>query len=147
MRYCTKCGCGCGDDVAYCPKCGSLFSEQQPNNQQPSYQQPNFQQAYQQPPYMAAKTNGMAIASLVLSIVNLCGIGCIVGIVLGFVARSQIKNSYGAQKGDGLALAGIIIGFVLIGIFIITIPIIVADVSLFNTFNHTANELNSYPVG
>jgi hypothetical protein len=33
------------------------------------------------------------------------------GIVFGFVARSQIKNSNGTQGGQGLALAGIIIGF------------------------------------
>ena len=33
------------------------------------------------------------------------------GIVLGFVARAQIKRSHGAQRGDGLALAGIIVGF------------------------------------
>ena len=34
----------------------------------------------------------------------------IVALVLGFVARSQIKKSNGAQKGSGLALAGIILG-------------------------------------
>jgi hypothetical protein len=33
------------------------------------------------------------------------------GIVLGFVARSQIRNSNGSQRGDGLAIAGIIVGF------------------------------------
>lgn len=60
---------------------------------------------------MTPGTNSLAIASLVLSILGLCcGIGSIVGIVLGFVARSQIRTS--GQAGDGMALAGIIIGFV-----------------------------------
>lgn len=60
---------------------------------------------------MSPGTNSLAIASLVLSILGLCcGIGSIVGIVLGFVARSQIRTS--GQAGDGMALAGIIIGFV-----------------------------------
>ena len=60
---------------------------------------------------MSPGTNNLAVASLVLSIIGLCcGIGSIVGIVLGFVARSQIKTS--GQSGDGMALAGIIIGFV-----------------------------------
>jgi hypothetical protein len=54
----------------------------------------------------------LAIASLVCSILGICGIGAILGIVFGFVARGQIRRSNGMEKGDGLALAGIIIGFV-----------------------------------
>ena len=66
-------------------------------------------------------TNGLAVASLVLGIVGWwpCGIGSIVAIVLGFVARSQIRSSQGRQGGDGLALAGIILGFVGIGLVIL----------------------------
>lgn len=60
---------------------------------------------------MSPGTNSLAIASLVLSILGVCcGVGSIVGIVLGFVARNQIRTS--GQSGDGMALAGIIIGFV-----------------------------------
>ncbi len=60
---------------------------------------------------MSPGTNGLAIASLVCSVVGLCcGVGSIIGIVLGFIARSQIRTS--GQAGDGLALAGIIVGFV-----------------------------------
>ena len=64
-------------------------------------------------PYGATprKTNGLAIASLVCSIAGLLLIPLVLGIVFGFIARSQIKNSNGTQGGDGLALAGIIIGF------------------------------------
>jgi hypothetical protein len=57
------------------------------------------------------KTNGLAIASLVCSILGFLVIPLVLGIVFGFVARSQIKNSNGTQGGQGLALAGIIIGF------------------------------------
>jgi len=64
-------------------------------------------------------TNGLAIASLVLAIVTLCGVGSILGIVFGFVARRQIQASGGTQKGDGLALAGIIIGFATLAIMIV----------------------------
>lgn len=62
--------------------------------------------------------NGLAVASLVLSIVGVCcGIGSILGIILGFVALNQIKKT--GQPGEGLAKAGIIIGVItlLIGIF------------------------------
>lgn len=62
--------------------------------------------------------NGLAIASLVLSIVGICcGIGSIIGIVLGFVALNQIKKT--GQSGEGLAKAGIIIGFITLAIGII----------------------------
>lgn len=68
----------------------------------------------------ASKTNGMAITSLVLGILSipadLCyGSGILFGIaaiIVGFVARKQIKESQGTQSGDGLALAGIITGAV-----------------------------------
>ena len=55
----------------------------------------------------APKTNGMAIASLVTSIVC-CGVP--IGLILGIVAKNQIKASRGTQGGDGLATAGIILG-------------------------------------
>jgi hypothetical protein len=38
------------------------------------------------------------------------------GVIFGFVARGQIKRSGGAEQGGGLALAGIIVGFVCIAI-------------------------------
>lgn len=56
------------------------------------------------------KTNGLAIASLVVSIL-LWGIGSILGIIFGFVALNTIKKSSGAEKGRGLAIAGISVGF------------------------------------
>ena len=52
------------------------------------------------------KTNGLAIASLVLSLV---GFGFIAAI-LGHVALGQIKRQN--EAGRGLALAGVIIGWV-----------------------------------
>jgi len=44
-----------------------------------------------------------------------------IGIVLGFVSRSRIKKSNGKLKGNGLAGAGIITGFVFIALMIIAI--------------------------
>lgn len=58
------------------------------------------------------KTNGMAIASLVCSLVWLGGVGSILAVIFGFIARSQIKKSEGTVQGNGLAIAGIIIGAV-----------------------------------
>jgi hypothetical protein len=58
------------------------------------------------------QTNGLSVASLVLGIVWVLGIGSILAVIFGFVARKQIKESGGRQTGEGLALAGIILGFV-----------------------------------
>ena len=68
-------------------------------------------------------TNGLAIASLVLSILTLFGIGSILGIIFGFVSRGQIRRSNGAQKGAGLALAGIIVSFVTLSLVLLAVAI------------------------
>ncbi len=59
----------------------------------------------------APKTNGLAVASLICSCAGLFFLPVFPGIILGFVAHSQIKRSNGMQRGDGLAIAGIIVGF------------------------------------
>jgi hypothetical protein len=73
------------------------------------------------------KTNGLAIASLICSCLGLFFLPIIPGIVLGFVARSQIRRSLGTQRGDGLALAGIIIGFGWVVLFTIGVAIDAAN--------------------
>lgn len=61
----------------------------------------------------AAGTNSMAIASLVCSLLGwLCGVGPILGIIIGIVALGKIKET--GEGGRGLAIAGIAIGAVLI---------------------------------
>jgi Domain of unknown function (DUF4190) len=79
---------------------------------------------YTQP---TAGTNGLAIASLACSIGGfvICGLGFIVGIVLGYIAKNQIDQSGGAQEGRGMAVAGIIIGWVGIGLFLLGIAIVI----------------------
>jgi hypothetical protein len=44
---------------------------------------------------------------------------------MGVIARHQIRDSGGAQVGDGLAMAGIIIGAVLLVLAVIIILLIV----------------------
>ncbi len=63
-----------------------------------------------QPTYAAApagaKTNTLAIISLVMSII---GLG-IIGIITGHISLGQIKKTH--ESGHGLALAGLIIGYI-----------------------------------
>jgi len=102
---------------------------------------PTYPMPYGTPPHVAPKTNGLSIASLVCAIAGIVpfffGLPCILGIVFGFVSRSQIKRSHGAQGGEGLALAGIIVGFCLIGLFILVVILLAA-------FGHNACSTNSH---
>ncbi len=76
------------------------------------------------------RTSGLAIASFVCSVVGIIpfffGLSCVAGIVLGFVALAQIKRTGGAQQGRGLAIAGVVIGFSLIAIFVVIVIVAVA---------------------
>jgi hypothetical protein len=76
---------------------------------------------------VTSKTNGLAIASLICSCAGLFFLPIIPGIVLGFVARSQIRQSNGTQRGDGLAIAGIIIGFGWVVLFALGIALDAAN--------------------
>ena len=67
------------------------------------------------------KTNGMAIASLVLGILWLFWIGSVLALIFGYIGKSQIDNSRGVEGGRGLAIAGIVLGWVGIGFLILGI--------------------------
>jgi hypothetical protein len=72
---------------------------------------------------VAVRANGLAIASLILSILGFS----IVGAILGHVALSQIKRTN--EAGSGLAIAGIILGWVSFAGFLLVL-IIIAGISL-----------------
>lgn len=60
------------------------------------------------------RTSGLAVASLACSIGGLficLFAGQILGIVFGYKARKEIKDSKGELDGEGLATAGIIVGW------------------------------------
>lgn len=92
----------------------------QPAPTPPVYAQPGPPQGYAAPP-----TNTMAIVALVLAFIV-----PLVGAILGHVALGQIKRT--GESGHGLALAGVIIGWVFTAIAAIAILFyIVAMVSMF----------------
>lgn len=61
---------------------------------------------------VVSRTNGMAIASMVLGIVWVYGIGAILALILGYKAREEIDASGGMQTGRGMATAGIVLGWI-----------------------------------
>jgi hypothetical protein len=92
----------------------------------PAYGQQAGGYGYQSTP----KTNGLAIASLVLGIAQifLCIVGGILALVFGYISRRQIDESGGTQGGRGMAIAGIILGWVGIGLGIVYIVVIIIAV-------------------
>ena len=77
-------------------------------------------------PVVQSRTNGKAIASLVLSLVWVAGLTSILAVIFGFVARREIRESNRTQTGDGLATAGIVIGFVGIAGIVLFIALVAA---------------------
>ena len=79
-------------------------------------------QPYQQPPQYGygppCPTNGMAIASLVLGILWIYGLGAILALVFGYMAKKQIRER--GEGGCGLATAGIVLGWIgIVGLVLI----------------------------
>jgi hypothetical protein len=112
---------------------------------QPRYgNAPGYREAgpYGQPgPYVTGsrvgrKTNSLAIASLCCGIGQLL-VGILAGIpaiVLGFVAISQIRQT--GENGRGMAIAGIVLGFV--SIIATAVLIVVVMVLVHGLSNNTA---------
>jgi hypothetical protein len=66
-----------------------------------------------------AKTNGFAIASMVLGILWIYWIGSVLALIFGYVGKNQVDQSAGTQTGRGMAIAGIVLGWIGVGILIL----------------------------
>ena len=87
----------------------------------PSY--PNVQYGPQPPYPTPRRTNGLAIASLILGIVWIYWIGSVLAIIFGHVALGQVKRDQ-SQDGKGMAIAGLVLGY--IGAFFLVLVIVVS---------------------
>jgi hypothetical protein len=77
-------------------------------------------------PYVARKTNGMAIASLILGALWLYWIGSVLALIFGYIGKSQIDNSGDTQDGRGMAVAGIVLGWIGVAVLVIVLIAIAA---------------------
>jgi uncharacterized protein DUF4190/uncharacterized protein DUF1707 len=57
------------------------------------------------------RTNGLAVASMVIGLVWAWWVGSLLAIAFGHVALRQIAQSGGEQKGRGFAVAGLALGY------------------------------------
>ncbi|NMO00541.1 DUF4190 domain-containing protein [Gordonia sp. TBRC 11910] len=82
--------------------------------------------------YTATTTNTKAIVSLILGIAGLtatCGLLGIGGLILGYLAKREIDESGGTQDGSGLALAGIILGWICVAVIVLFVAFIIISIA------------------
>ena len=104
MKSCPNCAQALEDDVTICTRCNANLALG----------------AQAGPP----QTSGMAIGSLVCGFLSLFWPAAVAAIVLGHISRSQIKKSGGRLSGSGMALTGLIFGY--LGVSLIPLLIIAA---------------------
>lgn len=82
-------------------------------------QQPSVQHHYYGGASAPVQNNGMAVASMVLGLIGIlfCGFTSILAIIFGHVAQGQIKRT--GEGGAGMATAGLILGYVMTGIWVL----------------------------
>jgi hypothetical protein len=64
-----------------------------------------------QPAVVYPTTNGLAIASLVAGLLWLAWFGSVLAVIFGHIAIAQIKKSGGRESGTGLAIGGLVLGY------------------------------------
>jgi hypothetical protein len=145
---CPKCGQHLSADVSYagkqvaCPACGQqVVAPGAPATaappairiSPPSASPPRLPRlpTGARPPQ---KTCGLAIASLICSIGSflIIPLGFIPGIICGHLARKKIAGTPGLQ-GGGLAKAGLIVGYVALGLNVLAVAALVAFFAFFAT--------------
>ena len=94
--------------------------QQQPWQQQ-SWQQQPWQQPWQQPVPRTPPNNTLATAALVLGLFGVA----IPAIICGHIARGQIRRT--GEHGDGLAVAGLVLGYGAIAFMAILIVVAIAS--------------------
>ena len=94
-------------------------------------EQQNVPQQYtnDQPPAPLLPTSGLAVASLITGILGftmLPVIGGIIDLVTGYMARKETRSAPPSASGDGMATAGIIMGYVELGLAVVGVCCFVA---------------------
>ncbi len=138
MDYCPSCGHQIQqDDVKFCPQCGIQLqrAEMPRTNAAPAGPLPPA-------PSIKPETSGMAIGSLICGIFFFFFPSAAAAVVLGHMSRSDIRRSGGRKTGAGMALVGLVLGYV--GISIVPI-LIIAAIAIPNLLRAkmTANEVSA----
>jgi type IV pilus assembly protein PilA len=115
--FCSRCGAGFENNSRFCKVCGSPVG------------------MAGVPPVVAGslgpqQTSGKAIASLVCGCFSFSVLTAIPAVVLGHLSLSEIRKSAGRLRGEGLAIAGLVLGY--LGLVSVHIILIIAAIAIPN---------------
>jgi len=126
MPTCPRCSATVQEAVSFCPSCGSARSSLLPSQPAQTSVSPGIPVTYAGNP----KTSGKAIGSFICGLFFFLLPVTIVAIVLGHLSLSDIKKSPGRLKGQGLAIVGLVLGYV--GVVFIPFILIIAAIAIPN---------------
>lgn len=109
--FCPQCGTENPDEATACSNCGSSLQLPSPDVTQP-------------PRVAAPPTSSMALVSLIMGILGwvvLPIIGSVLAVVFGHAALGEIDRSEGEIGGRGMAQVGLILGYVSLGLWVLSI--------------------------
>lgn len=134
---CPQCGTALADTARFCSNCGTSVPQVPSTSRPTAPPPPTPVPPIPTQPYVASppaylgqpQTSGKAIGSLICGIINIFPLS-VVAIILGHLSLSEIKKSAGRLKGQGLAIAGLVLGY--LGIVAIPFILIVAAIAIPN---------------
>ena len=125
-KFCRECGKELEENSKFCNNCGTKIEEEKTEETNTSNENTNESAAsnagtnvtYNQT-YVTKKSNGMAIAGFVISLVSLlcCGYSSWLGLIFSIIGLVNANKNEG--EGKGLAIAGIVISSILIIIIVL----------------------------
>jgi type IV pilus assembly protein PilA len=111
VKQCPNCRGSLADYVPVCPYCGVNVAVTPTGSPQPVWSGPQ-------------ENSGKATASLVCGVLFFFWPAAVAAVILGHIALSDIKKSAGRLAGHGMAVAGLVLGY--LGLAFIPILIIAA---------------------
>ena len=125
-KFCRECGKELEENSKFCNNCGTKIEEEKTEETNTSNENTNESAAsnagtnvtYNQT-YVTKKSNGMAIAGFVISLVSLlcCGYSSWLGLIFSIIGLVNANKNEG--EGKGLAIAGIVISSILLIIIVL----------------------------
>ncbi len=100
--FCAVCGNTISAEDKFCRVCGQVASSDSPTRL------PLGASA----PAVSAETSGKAVVSLICGLLFFIPFLFIAAIVFGHLALSEIRKSAGRLKGEGIAMAGLVLGYI-----------------------------------
>jgi len=148
--FCPQCGAPNDDESIFCGNCGAVLdpdAEPLEANEEAAVNDtvadpeansvekvldvapeepagPEEEVAPYEQPAPSLPTSGMAIAALALGISGLTVfpfLGSILALIFGYMARNEIRQRPDEISGEGLAMAGIVTGWIGVGLTVLSI--------------------------